>query len=157
MNFIAHFPKLVIGLCLTVGASVHAETPHFYHDSQAQKGKAYKVAGKVYRPYTKIKEFSQTGTASWYGPGFHGRLTANGQKYNQNALTAAHKELPFNSIVKVTSETTGKSVIVYINDRGPFHNNRIIDLSYEAAKQLGIHKKGTDKVKIELVGFKSDF
>lgn len=156
MDCKAYLSSILLGVGVALSAAAIADQPHFYHDSQAKKGKAYTVAGKAYRPFTKLKEYSQTGTASWYGPGFHGRLTANGQKYNQNALTAAHKELPFNSIVKVTSETTGKSVIVHINDRGPFHKNRIIDLSYAAAKQLGIHKKGTDKVTIELVGFKTE-
>ena len=91
------------------------------------------------------------GTASWYGPGFHGKRTANGEKYNQNLMTAAHKELPLNSVVKVTRVATGQSIMVRINDRGPFHDNRIIDLSYGAAKKLGIVNKGSAKVKVELI------
>lgn len=119
--------------------------------SHARRGKAYTVNGKRYVPFASIKNFSQTGEASWYGPGFHGQLTANGERYNQYKMTAAHKELPINSLVKVTRISTGDSVIVRINDRGPFHKNRVIDLSYMAAKRLGLDKKGFDKVKIELI------
>lgn len=86
------------------------------------------------------------GTASWYGPGFHGRTAASGETYNQNAMTAAHKTLPFGARVKVTNQKTGKSVTVKINDRGPYHGGRIIDLSKAAATRLGIIKAGTGKV-----------
>lgn len=119
--------------------------------SHARRGKAYTVNGKRYVPFASIKKFSQTGVASWYGPGFHGKRTANGERYNQYEMTAAHKELPINSLVKVTRVSTGDSVVVRINDRGPFHKNRVIDLSYMAAKRLGLDKKGADKVKIELI------
>ena len=88
----------------------------------------------------------QCGTASWYGPGFHGKKSASGETYNQNAMTAAHKTLPFGTRLKVTNEKTGKSVTVKINDRGPYHGGRVIDLSKAAATQLGIVKAGTGKV-----------
>lgn len=88
----------------------------------------------------------QCGGASWYGPGFHGKKTASGQKFNQNAMTAAHKSLPFGTVVKVTNERTGKSINVTINDRGPFHKGRIIDLSKAAAAKLGTIQSGTGKV-----------
>jgi len=88
----------------------------------------------------------QCGGASWYGPGFHGKKTASGERYNQNAMTAAHKTLPFGTIVKVTDQTTGKSVKVTINDRGPFHKGRIIDLSRAAADRLGTYDDGVGKV-----------
>lgn len=78
------------------------------------------------------------GKASWYGPGFHGRRTANGEIFNANAMTAAHRTLPFGSKVRVTSQANGRSVIVRINDRGPFVGNRIIDLSKASAQKLGI-------------------
>ncbi|NOL49931.1 septal ring lytic transglycosylase RlpA family protein [Pelistega europaea] len=119
--------------------------------SHTRRGKAYTVNGKRYVPFASIKEFSQTGVASWYGPGFHGKKSSNGERFNQYALTAAHKELPLNSMVKVTRVSTGKSIVVRITDRGPFHKNRVIDLSYGAAKKLGIDKKGADKVTIELI------
>lgn len=86
----------------------------------------------------------QCGTASWYGPGFHGKKTASGAKFNQNAMTAAHKTLPFGTRVRVTNQKTGESITVVVNDRGPFHKGRIIDLSKAAAKALGI--PGTGKV-----------
>ena len=89
---------------------------------------------------------NQCGTASWYGPGFHGRKSASGETYNQNAMTAAHKTLPFGTKLKVVNEKTGKSVTVKINDRGPYHGGRVIDLSKAAASQLGIVKAGTGKV-----------
>lgn len=122
--------------------------------THSRRGKAYTVRGKRYVPFASISEFSETGQASWYGPGFHGRRTANGERYDQHQLTAAHKELPLNSVIRVTRVSTGKSVVVRVNDRGPFHGNRVLDLSYGAAKQLGIVQKGSDKVKIELISSK---
>lgn len=118
---------------------------------RAKRGKSYVVKGVRYTPFSSISEFTEVGEASWYGPGFHGRKTANGERYNQNSLTAAHKELPLNSVVRVTHEATGKSVVVRINDRGPFHGNRVIDMSYAAAKALGMVQHGKAKVKIELL------
>jgi rare lipoprotein A len=84
----------------------------------------------------------QTGAASWYGPGFHGKRTANGETFNTNALTAAHKTLPFGTQVRVTNERTGKSVVVRINDRGPYAHGRVIDLSKAAAEAVGIEGVG---------------
>jgi rare lipoprotein A len=86
------------------------------------------------------------GIASWYGPGFHGRTTASGETYNQGAMTAAHRTLPFNAKVRVTLQRNGKSVTVRITDRGPYHGGRIIDLSKAAARKLGIINAGTGKV-----------
>ena len=93
--------------------------------------------------------YQATGVASWYGPGFHGRKTASGERFNQHALTAAHKTLPLNSYVRVTNLTNDESVILKINDRGPFVRGRIIDLSKGAARALGIH--GTGRVEITAV------
>jgi rare lipoprotein A len=84
----------------------------------------------------------QAGAASWYGPGFHGKGTANGETFNTNALTAAHKTLPFGTEVRVTNERTGKSVVVRINDRGPYAHGRVIDLSKAAAEAVGIEGVG---------------
>ncbi len=89
---------------------------------------------------------AQCGGASWYGPGFHGKKTASGQRFNENAMTAAHKTLPFGTVVKVTNQRTGKSIKVTINDRGPFARGRIIDLSKAAAAKLGTKKAGVGKV-----------
>ena len=80
----------------------------------------------------------QRGAASWYGPGFHGRKTANGERFNQHAMTAAHRSLPFGTKVRVVNEKTGRSVVVRINDRGPYHGARIIDLAQAPARALGI-------------------
>lgn len=98
-----------------------------------------------------VKRFTQTGVASWYGRQFHGRKTANGDTFDMNALTAAHRSLPLNCYIRVTNKDNGKSVVVKVNDRGPFHGNRVLDLSYGAAKRLGITNSGTAKVSIERV------
>ena len=88
----------------------------------------------------------QCGGASWYGPGFHGKKTASGERFNENAMTAAHKTLPLGSVVKVTNQRTGKSIKVTINDRGPYAKGRIIDLSKAAAAKLGTKKSGVGNV-----------
>ncbi|HWJ88027.1 MAG TPA: septal ring lytic transglycosylase RlpA family protein [Pelagibacterium sp.] len=93
-----------------------------------------------------------SGTASWYGGKFHGRKTANGETYNQHALTAAHRHLPFGTEVVVTNQNNGRSVVVRINDRGPFTGGRIIDLSRQAASQIGMINSGTAKVTVEVIG-----
>ena len=98
-----------------------------------------------------VGKFKQTGLASWYGRQFHGRKTASGETFDMNALTAAHRSLPLNCYVKVTNKNNGKSVVVKVNDRGPFHGKRVMDLSYGAAKQLGITSKGVGNVSIERV------
>jgi rare lipoprotein A len=95
--------------------------------------------------------FRQTGVASYYAHEFHGRKTASGERYNMNGLTAAHKTLPFNTRVKVTNLSNDKSVVVRINDRGPFKKGRIIDLSLAAAKKIDLIGPGSAKVRIEIV------
>jgi rare lipoprotein A len=94
--------------------------------------------------------YAETGTASWYGPGFHGKRTANGEVYNKEDMTCAHKTLPFNSLVSVTSLSTGKTCVVRVNDRGPFVKGRVIDLSEAAARAIGMIGSGTAKVKLEV-------
>lgn len=94
---------------------------------------------------------SQSGKASWYGPSHHGNRTASGEKFDMNAKTAAHRTLPMNSIVRVTSRSSGKSVQVRINDRGPYSGGRIIDVSRAAAQQLGFIDKGVDEVDLEVI------
>jgi rare lipoprotein A len=93
----------------------------------------------------------QVGNGSWYGKKFHGRTTANGEKYNMYALTAAHKTLPFNTMVEVTNLSNNRKLIVRINDRGPYAKGRIIDLSYLAAKKLGYVNKGVAKLKVRVL------
>lgn len=94
---------------------------------------------------------SQSGKASWYGASHHGQRTASGEKFDMNANTAAHRTLPMNSIVRVTSQSSGKSIQVRINDRGPFSGGRIIDVSRSAAQQLGFVEKGVDYVDLEVI------
>ena len=93
--------------------------------------------------------FVQEGTASWYGGKFHGRKTASGERFNTYALTAAHRTLPMNTRLRVTNLSNGKSVIVRVNDRGPYVGKRVIDLSYSAANELGFVKRGVTKVRLE--------
>jgi rare lipoprotein A len=100
-------------------------------------GKKYKIKGKYYFPKKNLY-YNKTGIASWYGPKFHGKITANGEVYDQYALTAAHRTLPLPSAVKVTNLENNKSIILRINDRGPYVNDRIIDLSSKAADILGL-------------------
>lgn len=111
----------------------------------------YTVFGKRYVPQSGEQPFRQTGAASWYGKKFHGRKTANGEIYDMYAMTAAHPTLPLPSYAKVTRPKTGQSVIVRINDRGPFHGSRIIDLSYVAAAKLGLIEPGSDTVIVEAI------
>lgn len=112
---------------------------------------SYKVAGKRYNPLKKVSSFSQTGKASWYGSQFHGRKTASGERYNMHAMTAAHKTLPIPSYARVTNLANGKSVVVRINDRGPFHGSRVMDVSKAAASKLGFINTGTAKVRVEQI------
>jgi rare lipoprotein A len=95
-------------------------------------------------------DFRQVGTASWYGPGFHGRKTASGERFDQNKLTAAHRSLPLDTVVKVTNLDNGKAVKVSINDRGPYAGKRVIDLSRAAARKLDMTDDGTARVRIEV-------
>nr|MBP8045556.1 septal ring lytic transglycosylase RlpA family protein [Neisseria sp.] len=104
-----------------------------------------------YYPMRKVAEFSQTGKASWYGNKFHGRKTSSGERYDMNMMTAAHKTLPIPSYAKVTNLANGKSVVVRINDRGPFHSSRVMDLSKAAAGKLGFINQGTANVRVEQV------
>ena len=118
----------------------------------AEYPKPYKVLGKWYQPIPDSQGFSQRGKASWYGRKFHGRKTANGETYNMYAITAAHKTLPLGTYVRVKHLKNNREIDVRINDRGPFVRGRIIDLSYTAAKKLGIVGPGTAPVQITALG-----
>ena len=115
--------------------------------------KPYTVAGVRYCPI--VPEIGQTfqGIASWYGPNFHGNKTSNGEYYDMHASTAAHKTLPINTLLQVTNLDNGLSTIVRVNDRGPFVKNRIIDLSNQAAQDIDMIKKGTARVRLEVLDF----
>ncbi len=114
-------------------------------------GNPYKINGKWYYPAIDY-DYDETGYASWYGPGFHGKKTANGEIFDQNKISAAHRTLPLPSIVKVTNLENGRFLeSVRVNDRGPFARDRILDLSKEAAKELGFVNKGVTKVRVEIL------
>ena len=113
------------------------------------KANSYTVMGKTYYPMNDARRYQVSGVASWYGTKFHGQATANGEAYDLYGMTAAHKTLPLPSYVRVTNVENGKSVIVRVNDRGPFYSDRIIDLSFAAAKKLGYAETGTARVRVE--------
>ena len=115
----------------------------------------YVVRGVKYYPTVVSVGDTYDGISSWYGPNFHGKLTSNGERYNMYDMTAAHKTLPMNTIVKVTNKRNGLSTVVRINDRGPFVNNRIIDLSKAAARKIDMIGTGTAPVRLEVLGFES--
>ena len=117
-------------------------------------GSPYKIAGKTYYP-RETYSFEQTGIASWYGPNFHGKKTANGEIFDMYELTAAHKTLQMPSLVRVTNLENGRSIIVRINDRGPFSKGRIIDMSKRGAELLGFINQGTARVKVQVLSEES--
>ena len=141
-----------------------AETELFVHTAKQLQGPAserdklgvykvgapYKIAGSWYHPKIDYR-YSKTGIASWYGPKFHGKKTANGAIFDQNAVSAAHKTLPLPSRARVTNLENGRSISVLVNDRGPFVGNRIIDLSRRSAQLLGFQKQGTARVRVTVM------
>lgn len=127
-------------------------------ETRGRKGweKPYIVNGKRYDPLLSHEGFVQEGMASWYGEDFHGKATSNGETYDMQGLTAAHKTLPLGVFVRAQNRSNGREVVVRINDRGPFVKERIIDFSYAAARQLGITDGGTAPVRIEALGYRRD-
>jgi rare lipoprotein A len=111
----------------------------------------YAVLGRTYTPYTQLTPYKASGVASWYGKRYHGQKTSSGEVYDMYAMTAAHTILPLPSYARVTSIATGKSVVVRVNDRGPFHEDRLIDLSYIAAQRLGLLGRGSGMVEVEAI------
>ena len=111
----------------------------------------YTVLGKDYVPATTLRAYKERGIASWYGRKFHGQKTSNGETYDMYAMSAAHPTLPLPSYARVTNVATGRSVVVRVNDRGPFLHDRIIDLSYAAANRIGIAAKGSGEVEVEAI------
>ncbi|WP_281177701.1 septal ring lytic transglycosylase RlpA family protein [Endozoicomonas arenosclerae] len=124
------------------------------HDGKF-KDSPYDLNGVTYTPMKSAKGYQEEGTASWYGTKFHGKQTANGEVYDLYGMTAAHKTLPLPSYVKVTNSRNGKSVVLRVNDRGPFHGDRLIDLSYAAAVKLGFANVGVTDVLVEGIDVKS--
>ncbi len=113
-------------------------------------GRPYTIAGRTYTP-RRDDNYSREGLASWYGPGFHGRQTANGEVFDKYAISAAHPTLPIPSYVRVTNRSNDRSLIVRVNDRGPFHGNRIIDVSKTVAEALGFRRNGVARVQVDYV------
>lgn len=113
--------------------------------------KPYTILGKRYYPLQTSKGYSREGVASWYGQKFHGHLTANGEIYDMFAMSAAHKTLPLPSFVRVTNLKNGRQAVIRVNDRGPFHSERLIDLSYAAAMKLDVLSTGTAQVKVDVM------
>ncbi|WP_411181835.1 septal ring lytic transglycosylase RlpA family protein [Paraburkholderia saeva] len=131
------------------GAPQSFGTTTTFTSRSADNGKSLADADPLGDKGPDVSDFRQTGRASWYGRFFHGRKTANGERYDMHALTAAHKTLPLGSYVRVTNPETSKSVVVRINDRGPYVRSRVIDLSYAAASMLDMRHAGTARVTIE--------
>lgn len=131
-------------------AELHDAIPRVEKPSRGGN-KNYSVFGKSYQVLASAENFQQTGTASWYGKKFHGHLTSNGEIYDMYSMSAAHKNLPLPTYLKVTNLANNKSTIVRVNDRGPFHQQRIIDLSYSAAYKLDMLKTGTANVHIQAI------
>ncbi|MDA7946705.1 MAG: septal ring lytic transglycosylase RlpA family protein [Hyphomicrobiaceae bacterium] len=114
-------------------------------------GNPYKIGGRWYRPKEQ-PGYNRVGVASWYGELFHGRYTANGEIYDMNALTAAHPTLPMPSYVQVTNQSNGRTLVLRVNDRGPYAHDRIIDLSRRSARALGFERNGTVRVRVKYLG-----
>jgi rare lipoprotein A len=153
-----HWVTLLMVLLL-IGCSSTSERAHAPKDVPPgvrgyKVGKPYRIKGTWYYPSVDY-DYSEVGVASWYGPGFHGRSTANGEQYDMNDLTAAHRTLPMPSVVRVTNLGNGRSIKLRVNDRGPFVGNRIIDVSRRAAQLLGFHIDGTARVQVEIVADES--
>ncbi len=139
-------------MALAFGLGACTASPHPpAHEVPHGAGRPYQVDGVWYVP-RHDPGYAAVGRASWYGEPYHGRRTASGQIFDMYAFTAAHPPRPFGTRVRVTNLSNGRSVIVVINDRGPFVRRRIIDLSRRAARQLGFERKGTAPVRVEVVG-----
>ena len=136
--------------------------PAYIRDAQARpevikragNKSPYTVFGKTYRVMASSYNYQEEGYGSWYGTKFHGRNTSNGERYSLYEMTAAHKTLPIPCYVKVTNLENGLTTVVRVNDRGPFHEGRIIDLSYAAATKLGYAAKGTARLRVEIINTK---
>lgn len=147
------FSLFMGGACSFRGAGESTDEPGGVTVKKGARGtKPYTIKGKTYYPLLSSHGFSEEGIASWYGKDFHGKKTANGETYDMYSMTAAHKLLPFGTKVKVTNRENGKSIVVRINDRGPFVANRVIDLTRTGAERIGMIAKGTAPVLLETMG-----
>ena len=144
---------LTLSSCAETELASHVAKTTFPRDQQQgnfKVGNPYNVEGKTYVPQ-ETYAYTETGIASWYGPGFHGKRTANGERFDPNELTAAHRTLQMPSLVRVTNLENGRSLVVRVNDRGPFKRGRVIDVSQRAAELLGFKGRGTAKVRLDLL------
>ncbi len=132
--------------------STPKKSPSVAAKKTERKEKPYAVNGKWYFPVASVAEFKEKGICSWYGPDFHGKPTSSGETYDQFGFTAAHRTLPFNTQVRVRNPANNKEILVRINDRGPFLKDRILDLSYSGAKELGLVGPGTASIELEALG-----
>jgi len=159
--------KWIMAVALAAGLSGCAETQFAIHSAKRvvgatedksepnyKVGDAYQINGIWYYPKEDY-DHDETGIASWYGTKFHGRRTANGEIYDMNSLTAAHRTLPMPSYVRVTNLENGRSIVLRVNDRGPFAHSRVIDVSRRASQLLGFQRKGTAKVRVQILADKS--
>lgn len=151
MRLIGFLLILVLAGC---GGPAYNSRVHHTPQNSHMKGwqKPYTVNGRTYYPLATASGYSQKGVASWYGPDFHGKKTSNGETYDMHRMTAAHKTLPMGAMVRVENLDTGKSAVVRVNDRGPFVDDRVIDLSYAAATKLGVVGPGTARVRVTAIG-----
>jgi rare lipoprotein A len=156
---IAGFVLLTMAGCGTINpfpqhvySTPPSDNPASANVTYDPKTNPYTVFGQTYYPLKTARGYDEVGLASWYGKDFHGKKTANGQIYNMYGVSAAHKTLPLGSRVQVTNLSNNRSVILVINDRGPFVNERILDLSYGAAKKLGTVESGVVKVRVTSLG-----
>ncbi len=155
MMYIKDINRLLLSFCLMSVILVLASCSS-KPKSTITGTKPYTVRGEKYYPLQSAHGYDEEGIASWYGPGFHGKTTANGETYNQNAMTAAHTLLPLGTNVRVTNLENHESVELRINDRGPFVHDRIIDVSKRAAQRLGMETQGTARVRVEAINTKPD-
>ena len=139
---------LVVAACSSFQRSTPPAEPHY------KVGQPYQIKGETYTPHEDYS-YDETGIASWYGQDFHGGRTANGEIFNKDELTAAHKTLPLPTLARVTNLDNGKSIVVRINDRGPFSGARLIDMSQRAAQLLGFEQQGTAKVRVQVLADES--
>ncbi len=152
--------SILLNACTTTELVFHAakkiggDEPTGREDAAYKVGKPYEISGVWYYPAVDY-DYSETGIASWYGSDFHGRPTANGEIYDMNRVTAAHRTLPMPSVVQVTNLENGRSISIRVNDRGPFKRGRIIDLSRRGAQLLGFERNGTTKVRVEILATES--
>ncbi|HEB49596.1 MAG TPA: septal ring lytic transglycosylase RlpA family protein [Desulfobulbus sp.] len=140
--------SLLVTACTSGRGPVPEKEPAAIRPTQ----RAYTIGGRRYYPIPSAEGYRETGVASWYGGRFHGRPTASGERYDMHDHTAAHKTLPMGTVLLVRNLDNGRTTVVRINDRGPFVRNRIIDLSYRAARELGMIRNGTARVEIVAMG-----